>query len=164
MTEPRTGDLPQVDARRSRSAERIERLAWVMDESIRLPGGYRVGLDGFIGMIPGAGDALGMIASAYILLQGRALGATPPVMFRMFGNVMLELLVGLVPLLGDLFDFAFKANRRNVGLLEDYIEDERETHRASLFLLIAIFVLWIFACLLTMYLSYVVLRWLISLF
>ena len=164
MTEPRTSDLPQVDPGRARSARRIERLAWVLDESIRLPGGYRVGLDGFVGMIPGAGDALGMIASAYILLQGRALGATPPVMFRMFGNVLLELVVGLVPLVGDLFDFAFKANRRNVALLEDYIEDEGETHRASLFLLITIFVLWVFTCILTMYLSYVVLRWLISLF
>jgi hypothetical protein len=80
MTEPRTSDLPQVDPGRARSAQRIERLAWVLDESIRLPGGYRVGLDGFVGMIPGAGDALGMIASAYILLQGRALGApgAPP--------------------------------------------------------------------------------------
>ena len=164
MNQPQTGQLPQVDSKRARSAARIERMAWVLDESIRLPGGYRIGLDGFLGLIPGAGDALGMIASAYILLQGRALGATTPVMFRMFGNVLFELLVGLVPLLGDLFDFAFKANRRNVALLEDYIEDERETHRASLFLLVAIFVLWIFSCILTMYLSYLVLRWLIGLF
>lgn len=96
----------------------IERLAWILDQAIRLPGGYRIGLDGLIGLVPGVGDALGMAASSYIVLVARRLGVPRRVLAKMIWNVALETVVGTIPLIGDLFDFAWKANTRNIDLLK----------------------------------------------
>ncbi|MDX1625882.1 MAG: DUF4112 domain-containing protein [Wenzhouxiangellaceae bacterium] len=97
---------------------RVRQLARLLDSSIRLPGGYRIGLDGLIGLIPGIGDAAAASISAYIVIQAARMGAPTTTLIRMMGNILLELLVGIVPVLGDLFDFAWKANNRNVALLE----------------------------------------------
>jgi hypothetical protein len=164
MAEATEAGLPAVETSRQRAARRVERLAWLLDESVRLPGGYRVGIDGFVGMIPGAGDAAGLAASTYILLQGRSLGATPAVMLRMFGNVVLELLVGIIPLFGDLFDFAFKANRRNVALLERYIDDAEQTHRASMITLIVVLLLMLAITLTSLYGAWLLMKWIVGLF
>lgn len=113
------------------TARELRRLAWLLDESIRLPGGYRIGLDGIVGLIPGLGDALGLAASTWILLRARSYRIPRVVMARMIGNVLLETLIGVVPVLGDLFDFAFKANRRNIHLMEKYLVDEHRVRRES---------------------------------
>ncbi len=96
----------------------LRRLAHLLDSSVRLPGGYRIGLDGFIGLVPVVGDVLGALISTWIVVQGARLGAPVPTLMRMMVNVLIELLVGVIPVLGDLFDFAWKANNRNVHLLE----------------------------------------------
>lgn len=97
-------------------------MSRLLDDSIRLPGGYRVGLDGVIGLVPALGDAAGALISGYLILESARLGAPRTLLARMAGNVALELLVGTVPLVGDIFDFAFKANRRNYRLLERHLE------------------------------------------
>lgn len=106
------------DAGDARRLARIRRLARTLDSSIRLPGGYRVGLDGFLGLIPGAGDALGAALSTYIIVESARLGTSTWVLLRMMLNVLVETVIGVVPVLGDLFDFAWKANNRNIELLE----------------------------------------------
>lgn len=121
---PRSG-TPPADHEKSR--ERLRRLAHVLDSSVPLPGGYRIGVDGIIGLIPGLGDAAGALLSSYILLEGHRLGASAPVLMRMAFNILLETVVGLVPVAGDLFDFAWKANRRNVALLEDHLGESPGT-------------------------------------
>jgi hypothetical protein len=116
------------------SAERIRRLkslAWLLDNSIPLPGGYRIGVDAVIGLIPGIGDAIGALMSAYIINEARSLGAPRSLLLRMTGNVMLETVVGAVPFAGDLFDAAFKANVRNLALLERYQLDPLRSRRSS---------------------------------
>jgi hypothetical protein len=97
---------------------RLRGLARLLDSAIRLPGGYRIGLDGIIGLIPGVGDAVTAAAAAYIVVQAAQMGATTSTLIRMMLNVLLEVLVGVVPVVGDLFDFAWKANNRNIELLE----------------------------------------------
>lgn len=119
------------DSRASPAAREIRRLAWLMDESVRLPGGWRIGLDGLLGLIPGVGDAMGLATSGYILLRARRFGVPRIVMARMIANVLLDALIGAIPVAGDLFDFAFKANRRNIALMEQYLTDERRTRRSS---------------------------------
>ncbi len=96
---------------------RLERLARLLDSSIQLPGGMRIGLDGIIGLIPGIGDAVGATLSTYLIARAARLGASVPVLLRMMANVLIETVVGAVPVLGDLFDFAWKANDRNIRLL-----------------------------------------------
>src|SRR6056297_126310 len=100
---------------------RLRRLAHVLDSSVPLPGGYRIGIDGIIGLIPGIGDAAGALLSSYILLESHRLGVSTRVLMRMAFNVLVEAVVGLIPVAGDLFDFAWKANHRNVALLEEQL-------------------------------------------
>ncbi len=100
--------------------KQLRRLAWLLDESIPLPGGYRIGVDGILGLIPGIGDISTALLSSYILYQARALGAPKSLLFRMAINVLLETAIGSIPLFGDLFDFYFKANLRNLALLDQF--------------------------------------------
>lgn len=112
--------MPEPDPRQRQAAvrARLKRLAWLLDSAIPLPGGYRIGLDGLIGLIPGLGDVIAALLSSYIVVEAARLRVPGSVLLRMGLNVALELVVGAVPVLGDLFDFAFKANERNVRLLE----------------------------------------------
>jgi hypothetical protein len=113
--------------------QRLRQLAWLLDNSIPLPGGFRIGLDAVIGLVPGIGDAIGALVSVYILNEARLLGAPRSVLMRMSGNVILETLVGAIPFAGDLFDAGFKANARNVTLLERYQLDPAGSARGSRF-------------------------------
>jgi hypothetical protein len=116
----------------------MRRLAHVLDSSIPLPGGYRIGADGIIGLIPGVGDITGTLISSYIVTQAHRLGAPTTVLLRMAFNILLETLVGAVPVLGDLFDFAWKANQRNVDLLERHLDQPTRTRRQSTWVLVAV--------------------------
>lgn len=93
-----------------------------LDSSIRLPGGFRIGWDGVIGLIPGVGDAIGLGLSAWLVWRARQLGMPFSVVARMLVNLAIEAIVGIVPVLGDLFDFVFKANNRNVALMQKHLE------------------------------------------
>jgi len=98
--------------------QNLQRLSRWMDSSIPLPGGYRIGWDSIIGLIPGFGDVAGLGISLYIVAGAYRAGASVPTLLRMLFNVLLETILGAVPLVGDLFDMAFKANIRNMRLLE----------------------------------------------
>lgn len=106
----------------AQDVKRLRRLARLLDSAIPLPGGLRIGLDGILGLIPGVGDALGASLSTYIVVQAARLGASPVQLLRMMMNVLLETLIGTVPVVGDLFDFAWKANERNMVLLEAQLQ------------------------------------------
>ena len=138
----------------------LRRLAWLLDESVRLPGGYRIGLDGIIGLIPGVGDALGLAAGSYLILRARKYDVPGVILVRMAGNVLLDALVGAIPLLGDLFDFAFKANRRNLALMERYLQDERRLRRESWLRVIGTALVLLAAILLFLFLLFSLIRWL----
>lgn len=116
------GDEAASAAVESDERRRLRRLAWLLDSSIRLPGGFRIGVDSVIGLVPGVGDLVGAGLSSYILLQAARMRVGSGVLGRMAGNVLLELVVGSIPLVGDLFDMAFKANQRNVALLEAHLD------------------------------------------
>jgi hypothetical protein len=103
--------------------QRIRGLAWLLDNSIPIPGTrIRIGLDALIGLIPGLGDAAGALFSSYILYEAGRLGVPRSTLLRMGANVLIESLVGIIPLFGDLFDAGWKSNQRNVLLLEQALE------------------------------------------
>lgn len=110
----------------------IERLGWFLDESITLPGGYKIGLDGFIGLIPGIGDFIGGLLSSVIIYKAHQIGVPRMVLGRMIINMMIDTVLGAIPIAGDLFDFVWKANKRNVALLEDYQQQPKQVYRKSL--------------------------------
>lgn len=107
------------------TAARLARLRWLarlMDAQFGLPGTrFRFGVDALIGLAPGVGDVLTGALSLYVVWEARNLGAPNALLARMLGNVAIEVAGGAVPILGDLFDAVFKANIRNVALLEDWL-------------------------------------------
>lgn len=111
--------------------ERLDALAYLLDNSIPVPGVGRIGFDALIGLVPGFGDAAGALLSAYIVVEAARAGAPAPVLARMLGNVGLEALVGTIPFLGDLFDAGFKANARNVRLLHRSLGAPEAARRSS---------------------------------
>jgi uncharacterized protein DUF4112 len=125
MTNPvlRGSANPVVGRREPRELERLRIMARLLDTAVQIPGtGFRFGLDAVIGLVPGIGDAIGAILSAYIIYRAARLGAPNPTLARMLGNVALDTIVGEIPLLGDLFDAGWKSNIRNVKLLEQHLE------------------------------------------
>ncbi len=102
---------------------RAERLARLLDTAVGVPGTrIRFGLDALIGLIPGIGDAIGVLLGGWFLIEGARSGASSGTLLRMAGNIAIDALAGVVPLFGDLFDVAFKANRRNAKLLIAHLD------------------------------------------
>ena len=113
---------------------RLTSLAWLLDNSIPVPGTrFRIGLDAIIGLLPGLGDVVGVLLSSYIVREAARLGAPPSVLTRMAFNVAVEGLVGIVPFVGDVFDAAWKANQRNLVLLDAHFDDPRRSVKSSRF-------------------------------
>lgn len=118
---------------------RLARLAWLLDNSIPLPGTrLRIGIDAIFGLVPGLGDALGVLLSSYIVREAARLGAPPSVLAHMAFNVAIEGIVGIVPFLGDVFDAAWKANQRNYALLETHLVQPQRAARSSRLFMAAI--------------------------
>jgi hypothetical protein len=101
---------------------RLQRLAWLIDGAFHLPGTkFRFGLNSLVGLVPVGGDAVLGAISLYIIYEAHQLGLPRHKLARMLGNVALEVAGGSVPVLGDLFDMALKANLRNLAIIEAHV-------------------------------------------
>jgi|SRR5215207_7125389 len=124
--------VPEVGTLDPRRLGRLRRVGYLLDNSIPLPGTrFRFGVDTVIGLVPGIGDLIGGALSLYILLEAARMGVPRSVLARMGWNVAIDTVVGEVPILGDLFDAGFKANVRNLALLEGVVQAPSETRRAN---------------------------------
>jgi Domain of unknown function (DUF4112) len=122
--------------------KQLDWLAKLMDNQFAIPGiNFRFGFDALLGLIPGVGDILGLLVSGALLRIMLRKGAGPLLMLRMMANVVLDALVGIIPFAGDLFDFGFKANRRNVDMLKHYYAEnpDRPSAKRSLLLISLLF-------------------------
>ncbi|HKP31046.1 MAG TPA: DUF4112 domain-containing protein [Gemmatimonadales bacterium] len=118
-------DLPASPGR----IEYLRRITWWMDQGLRVPGtNFRFGLDPIIGLIPGFGDAAGALIGTAIILEALRSRVAHYTLLRMTGNVAFDAMIGAVPLLGDLVDFGWKANTRNLQLLERHLASPVEAH------------------------------------
>jgi hypothetical protein len=142
---------------------RLRQLSYWLDNAIVVPGtGYRIGLDPIIGLVPGGGDTVGMLLSSAIVLEAARMGASKSVLQQMVFNILLETLAGTVPVVGDVFDVAWKSNVRNIKLLEDHLKIEqppRARHQGFAILLLSGLFLVFAACLV---LSVFLLHWAIQ--
>lgn len=119
-----TGAGDWRDAKRRASLRRVQRLAFWLDDAIAVPGTrLRIGLDGLIGLVPFAGDAAGFGLSMILVAEAMRLGAPRRVWRRMIARAALDYALGLCPLFGDLLDFAYKANRRNLDALTAWLDE-----------------------------------------
>jgi hypothetical protein len=129
---------PQVLSPRTRRGvkafddENLDLLSHLLDDWFRIPGtSIRFGLDGIVGFIPGIGDAIGGIASCIIIVAAWMRGVSYVTLARMLANWGIEVLLGTVPVLGNLFDIGWKANRRNYALLTGSLADPQGVKRRS---------------------------------
>jgi len=114
---------------RAQRLARIDALATLMDTAFIVPGtNIRFGFDALLGLVPGIGDVVTTAMSLYIVKEARALGAPRRIVARMLANVALDGVVGVVPLVGDLFDVAFRSNRKNLALLQRHFGDEARAY------------------------------------
>jgi hypothetical protein len=110
----------------------IRAIARLLDSAVRVPGtNIRFGLDPLLGLVPGLGDVAGAVLTGYIVLAGARLGVPRVVVMRMLMNVGIDTVVGLVPVLGDLFDVGWKANMRNMALIEQHAAQPEIAKRSS---------------------------------
>ncbi|MFN6463974.1 MAG: DUF4112 domain-containing protein [Nostoc sp. DedVER02] len=119
--------------------KRLRQLSRLLDNIITIPGtkiGF--GVDPILGLIPIGGDFLGVMFSSYIILEAARLGVSRATLAKMVFNVILDGLVGTVPVLGDFFDFAWKANTNNIKLLEEYLKFPSEQKSADRWFIIAL--------------------------
>ena len=119
--------------------KRLRQLSRLLDNVITIPGtkiGF--GLDPIIGLIPIGGDFLGVMFSSYIILEAARLGVSRATLSKMVLNVIIDGLVGAVPVLGDLFDFAWTANSYNLKLLEEYLKFPSEQRSADRWFIFAV--------------------------
>ena len=115
-----------------RELEQLNRLAKTLDSRFILPGtSIRFGLDTVIGLIPGIGDTLVAAPSIWIIWCGHRMGIGKRHIARMVANSAADYVIGLVPVIGDLFDVGFKANLRNVAILREQLGVRKQTHSSA---------------------------------
>ncbi len=139
--------------------ERLNRFAWLLDNSIRIPGtDFRIGLDPLIGLVPGIGEAIGGLLSMYIISEAARARLPASILARMGFNVALEVLIGAIPIVGDIFDMTWKANARNARLIEKYAASSKQTEAYSRLMVFAIGAVLFFAAAASIYVGFLIFR------
>ena len=111
---------------------RLKLLSERLDDSIKIPGtNQKIGIDAIIGIIPILGDFIGAIFSTYILYSGIKMGVSSKIVKKMAINIAIEFIIGSIPIIGDIFDALWKANKRNVELIEEATLENQENYRLN---------------------------------
>lgn len=132
-------------SRSKRSTEtelaQLRQLSHLWDQAIGIPGTkWRIGLESIIGLLPIGGDWIGLVMSSYILFHAVKFNLPRSIMLRMVINILIDAIVGAVPILGDLFDTTWKANTKNVNLLEAHLKSPQKSQSADKLMLWLLFV------------------------
>lgn len=143
--------------------DQLRVIATLWDDLIRIPViGRRIGLDAMIGLVPGVGDAAAAVVASWAVVVAVRLGAPASVLVRMIGNIALDTIVGAIPLLGDLFDMGWRAQRRNVQLLERWFATPHAVQRSSRVVLIGLVVIAIGVVVAACWGAVVMVRWMLG--
>jgi hypothetical protein len=158
-----------AEDRARRDLERLRAITRVFDQAFAIPGTkWRFGLDALFGLVPGLGDIAGGLVAVYALRVARNLGAPPAIQLHMLSNIALDALIGMVPVAGDLFDFAFKAQTRNLALLDAYAATPhraaRRSRRGLVLMAVATFLVFATLTALGFWMLFILFHWLGSLF
>jgi Domain of unknown function (DUF4112) len=116
--------VAHLQPHQQKRVQRVRQLAKLLDEAITIPGTkQKIGLDPIIGLVPGGGDTLSMVLSSYIIIEASLLGLPKATLLKMVSNILIDAIVGTVPVVGDLFDVVSKANTRNLKLLDAHVDN-----------------------------------------
>jgi hypothetical protein len=120
--------------------QKLRKISDLWDRSLSVPGtNFKVGLESLVGLLPVGGDVIGILLSVYILFQAIQFRLPPSILFRMLFNILLDGVVGSVPIVGDIFDTTWKANTKNVNLLEAHIREPIKSQKTNKWFLLAFF-------------------------
>jgi hypothetical protein len=123
---PEDPKLEPYEDEYSAQLRRIEKLAHLFDAQFSIPGTkMRIGWDGLIGLIPGVGDTLTLLPQLYLLYEATRMKLGTAVILKMLLNILIDWLIGTIPVVGDLFDVAFKSNLRNAKIVAEAIRKKR---------------------------------------
>ena len=118
---------------------RLKRLSERLDNTFTIPGTkYKIGIEALIGAVPIIGDLIGGILASYIMYSGVKMGAPPRIIARMAVNIAIDFAIGSIPIIGDLFDLVWKANRKNVELIEDATLDDKKEQKLNYLIITAL--------------------------
>jgi hypothetical protein len=125
-------ELDVVEVGIDRRADNIRALARLLDSAVKIPGtGIRIGADSVFGLVPVVGDIAGAALSGYIVLASARLGAPASTLVRMLMNIGIDTVAGSVPIIGDMFDVGWRANMRNVELLDLHLGGSEKARKAN---------------------------------
>lgn len=114
------------------SLRRLRRISHLLDNAIPIPGTkYRIGLDPILGLIPGGGDLIGSIFAGYVVFKSAQMGVPRETLVQMATNIVFDTVAGTVPVAGDLFDVAWKANIKNIELLDAHLGSPEQGKKAD---------------------------------
>jgi hypothetical protein len=117
-TDQRIADLKG----RQEAQRRLQRIAKLMDSQVRVPGlGLKIGADAVLGLVPGFGDVITGAIGAYLIYEAQRLGIPRAAIARMVANIAVDTAIGAIPVAGDIWDFFFRANDRNMQILARHI-------------------------------------------
>lgn len=117
---------------------RLKLLSKRLDNNFIIPGTkYKIGLDPIIGAVPVIGDLIGALLSTYIMYSGIKMGVSRSIVAQMATNIALDFAIGWIPIIGDIFDIIWKANQRNVKLIEESIVVEEKESATANYMIIA---------------------------
>ena len=121
---------------------RLKLLSERLDNSIKIPGtNQKIGIDAIIGIIPILGDFIGAIFSTYILYSGIKMGVSSKIVKKMATNIAIEFIIGSIPIIGDIFDALWKANKRNVELIEEATLENHENYRLNYLIMASLIII-----------------------
>ena len=121
---------------------RLKLLSERLDNSIKIPGtNQKIGMDAIVGIIPILGDFIGAIFSTYILYSGIKMGVSSKIVKKMAANIAIEFVIGSIPIIGDIFDALWKANKRNVELIEEATLENQENYRLNYLIMASLIII-----------------------
>jgi len=152
------------EARGQRELERLRAIARLFDQAFAVPGTrWRFGIDALFGLVPGLGDIIGAVVAVYALHVARTLRAPGAIQIHMLSNIGVDAIIGTVPLAGDLFDFVFKAQTRNLALLDAWVaapdHTAKRSRRGLLLIPIAVLAVFILLTVFGIYMLYLLFSW-----
>lgn len=133
ISNSKLGDIKKmISESKVSTLQRLRRLSDLLDNAIAIPGtSLRFGLDPILGLFPGVGDFLGTAISAYIVVEAARMGISRKILLQMVVNIILDMVMGTVPVVGDVVDVAWKANTKNIALLEEHFNVSQSSEKAD---------------------------------
>lgn len=147
----------------TRTVRRLRRFSYLLDDAIRIPGTpYRIGIDPLLDIIPIGGDFIGTALSIYIVIEAARMGVSRPVVVKMVSNILFDTVIGTVPVLGTVADAVWKANGKNIELLETELKIPQSEKKADWLFLVLLIGGLLIAIVILAAVSVLLLRWILT--